>query len=125
MKYFKLFLFTFVASFCFIHFTAAADAPPAFGASLLSLISAVKVGTVSAILLALGQVLKSDFVTGLLGGAVNSKVLPWITTITGVIISVGTSLAQGQPWYVGVVEGIMAGLASNGVFDHLKVAQTP
>lgn len=111
--------FIFLSTFSLLAF---AEDVPKVGDAIIGLISAIKVGTIGAILLAAGQLLKSDFVSGLLG-KVNTKYLPWITTCVGIVIAVGTSLTQGKPWYVGALEGLLAGLISNGVFDHTKATQ--
>lgn len=113
----------FILSAIFLTTLAFAEDAPKVGESILSLISAIKVGSIGAILLALGQLLKSDLVAPLLGNLLknNTKIMPWILTGISVIISIGTSLVQGKPWYLGAVEGIMAALAANGVFDHAKV----
>lgn len=93
---------------------------PAFGPSLLALISAIKIGTISGILLALGKVLSSDFVSGIVGGALSHTAISWVNTIVAVLIACAATMVQpGVPWYVGVVEGIVSGLASSGFLSHL------
>lgn len=100
---------------------------PAFGPSLLGVISAIKIGTISAILLALSKVLQSDFVSGFVGGALSHTAVSWINTIVAVVIACAATMAQpGVPWYVGVVEGIVSGLASSGFLSHIGlVPPTP
>lgn len=115
MKILNLVLFTIVT--CLFTIAAfAADAPTLDGA-VLGLVSAVKVGTVGAILLAVGQLLKTQFIGNLIG-QINTKVMPYITLVIGIIISVGESLNAGKPWYIGVIEGAIAAFASNKVFDN-------
>jgi len=94
------------------------------GQAVVDLFSAIKVGTLSAILLAVGQLLKSDLISSIIGAKVNTKFLPWITIAIGALISVGHGLAEGKIWYMSLAEGLIAGLLSNGIFDQTKPLQS-
>lgn len=121
----KKFLFALCClSFMFAAQVALADAAPDFGKALLDTVSAIKVGSIGAILIAVGQLLKSDFISNLISAKINTKYLPWISTALGVIISVGQSLiaGNGKPVWVNILEGVIASVAAAGLFDHTKAA---
>lgn len=112
---------TLAFTFMFLAYHAyAADT----GQAVVDLFNAIKVGTVSAILIAVGQLLKSDLIAGWINAKVNSKFIPWITVVVGVIISVGHGLSEGKVWYMSAIEGIIAALLANGIFDQTKPLQS-
>lgn len=112
----------FLLSSLFMLTLALADEAPKFGDALVNTINALKVGAIGGILVAVGQLLKSDFIEGLLGAKVNSKALPWIHLAIGVLISVGASWGS-KIWYISVIEGVIASLVSGGAFDLTKITQ--
>lgn len=115
----KKYLFALSLLFCSM-VAFAADVPDT-GTSLLALISAVKVGTGSAIILAVVQLLKSNLVSNLIGRIVNVKYIPWITIGLGVLGSVGMALGSSGNVTAAIIEGVLMALISNGVFDQIKV----
>jgi len=120
VRYLSPSIVAFVVMFSLTLAAYAADT----GTAVVDLFNAIKVGTLSAILIAVGQLLKSDLIAGWLNAKVNSKFIPWITVVVGIVISVGHGLSEGKVWYMSALEGLIAALLSNGIFDQTKPLQS-
>lgn len=112
MKLFT-FLFLMLVSLC-----AFAQEMSDFEA-IMGVFSAVKAGGLGAILAAVFQLFKSPFLGGLVN-KINPKIMPIVLLLVGAALGIIEKIAQGTPWYIGLVEGSVIGTVAMGVYDTVK-----
>lgn len=125
MKYFNAFLCT-VIGFMFTFFAIAAFAegglPPAPGTlpAVGDAISAIKVGAIAPIIVAIVQVLRSDTVLGLLNG-MNKWWVRLVIVVATVLGNVAYEVAaNGKTWLAAAIEGLVMGGGAMAIYDTIK-----
>ena len=94
----------------------AQESIPDLGSSLAGLITAIKAGTIPAIIVAVVQMLRTEFVSKWIG-KINSGLAPLLVLVLGLVSGVLTSMATGQVWHQGLLVGLFNGGYAMAIYD--------
>jgi uncharacterized membrane protein len=72
----------------------------------------VEGGGVAAIVIAITQVIKP---------AIANRYRPLVALLLGVLIGGGLTIAQGEPWTVALMKGVVMGLVASGTYDQKAI----
>jgi len=117
-KYVPAFLVLALGMFMFTLCSFAEDAPD-LGSAIVDLISAVKLGALAPILLAVVQLLKTDFLGGFIK-KINTKYQPLIVIVIGITGNVALAASGGKSWGSAIIEGLVLALTTMGLYDAIK-----
>lgn len=88
-------------------------------AAIMGVFSAIKAGGLGAILAAVYK-LASSKLLGTWLSKINPKIHPILILVLGAALGVIEKASQGQPWYLGIIEGSVIGTVAMGIYDTVK-----